>query len=389
MTLIAHAVRRSSMPVEKLTAFLDESGNTGPNYLDPKQPVHVVGGWIVRDSKREQFVRLVEQVQRAMGMPELKGGRMLATKKGRREMLRLHDEARAFAVPIYSIWEKRFCAALKVVETFLDPVHNPRADWLPSSANLQRNDAAEVLLGALPPSYFERFIDAFREPSRESFGEVSRSMSVALQLANKQRLAWSFAGCVGEVLDEIVEAECSTEHLAQVPSWGSQGLSRYVVASLNYPSFTQLIRAVDSMFERAQARGVIVHDETSEFASSFQATFALFKRIGPGHVGQIEDGRSIRGGIGFVEELILKKSQEEPLVQAADVLASAVKGQGLAALEIIERDEPLNALGALLLPGLVQDQADCPPWSCVASEEFRSKLLSPIILDMLARTEGS
>jgi hypothetical protein len=371
------------MPAETLTAFLDESGNTGANYLDPQQPVHVVGGWIVRDSKRYRFARLVEQVQSAMDMPELKGGRMLATKKGRREMLRLHEEARAFAVPVYSIWEKRFCAALKAVETFLDPVHNPRADWLPSDANLQRNEAAEVLLRALPPSYFERFICAFREPSREGFGEVSRSMSVALQLAAEQRLAWSFAGCVGDVLDEIVEAERSTEHFAPVPN--SKGLSRSVLASLNYPSFTQIIRAVDFMFESAQGRGVIVHDETSEFASSFQATFALFKRIGPGHLGQIEDGRSIRGGIGFVEELLLKKSQDEPLIQAADVLASAVKGQGLAALEMIERDEPLNALGALLLPGLVQDQADCHPWSCVASEEFKAKLMHPVILSMIAR----
>lgn len=371
------------MPVEMLTAFLDESGNTGANYLDPGQPVHVVGGWIVRDSEHERFARLVEQVQSAMGMSELKGGRMLKTKRGRREMLRLHDEARAFAVPVYSIWEKRFCAALKAVETFLDPMHNPRADWLPSAANLQRNEAAEVLLRALPLSYFERFIDAFRDPSRESFGEVSCSMSVALRLADEQRLAWSFAGCVGEVLDEILEAELSTEHFASVP--GSKGLSRDVVPSLNYPSFTQIIRTVDFMFESSQRCGVIVHDETSQFASSFQAAFALFKRIGPEHVGQIEDGRSIRGGIGFVEELLLKSSKEEPLVQAADVLVSAIKGQGLAALGTISRDEPLNALGALLLPGLLQEQVDCPPCSCVASEEFKTKLMHPVILGMLAR----
>ncbi|MCP3167058.1 DUF3800 domain-containing protein [Myxococcus qinghaiensis] len=106
-----------------LTAFLDESGNTGANYLDPQQPVHVLAGWLVREPNMVGFARVVEKVREAMEMPELKGGRMLTTTKGRRQMLHLLKEARSFALPIFSIWEKRFCAALRVVETFLDPKH--------------------------------------------------------------------------------------------------------------------------------------------------------------------------------------------------------------------------------------------------------------------------
>ena len=369
-------------PSERRTAFLDESGNTGSNYLDPTQPVHVLAGWLVRDSQRDEFAQVIAKTQAAMGMPELKGGRMLTTKKGRRLMLELIDAARAFAVPIYSIWEKRFCAALKVVETFLDPMHNPRASWLPMSANLRRNQVADKLLEILPLSYFERFIQAYRDPSLEGLGEIARSMSLALKLSKEEQLSWSLAGCVGEVLYEIISAERSTE---QPGEYFRNGLPRNITASLSYPSFAQILRVVDLMFEAAGSRGVIVHDETSEFASSFQDAFLLFKRMGPEHVAEIEDGRRIRAGIGFVDELLLRKSQDEPLIQAADVLASAVKAQGLAAVGELERYETMNTVGTLLMTGLLLDEVDCPPCSCLASEDFKAKLMHPVILAIQRR----
>jgi hypothetical protein len=363
-----------------LTAFLDESGNTGANYLDPQQPVHVLAGWLVHEPSLAGFARAVETVREAMGMPELKGGRMLTTTKGRRQMLRLLEEARSFAYPIFSIWEKRFCAALRVVETFLDPMHNPRADWLPAGANLQRNEVADKLLACLPRSYFEKFIAAFRSPTRESLGEIASAFEAALRIAGLEKLAWSFAGCVGEALDEIVAGERSTAE-ESVRDLGLEPIPRNVSGSLSYPSFAHMIRTVDFLFEKSGRRGIIVHDETSEFARSFAATFVFFKRLGPAHFGTIEDGRTLRGGIGFVDDLVLRSSRDEPLLQAADVLASALKGQGLVALGLMEADKTLDEAGRLVLPGLIQDQVDCPPWSCVASEEFKSRLLRPIILN--------
>ncbi len=364
----------------QFTAFLDESGNTGANYCDPSQPVHVLAGWIVKNSKRDKFSDVVEKAKSAMGMPELKGGRMLSTSKGRREILRVLTEVKNLAIPIFSIWEKRFCAALRVVDTFLDPEHNPRASWLPISANVQRNNTADKLLKTLPLSYFERFMEAFRTPTRETLGETCRSISQGLRIADEEKLAWSIEGCVGDILGEIVESEQSTLFLPEI---GFDGLPRNVTASLNYPSFAQMIRAVDYVFEKAQSRGVIVHDETSEFALSFRRVFQLFKKIGPKQAGALEDGRSVRGGVGFVEEFLLKKSDEDLIVQAADLLSSALKGLGLAALGKIERDKIMNEIGMLLLPGLLQDQDECALWSCAATEEFKGKLMYPVIQQYL------
>jgi hypothetical protein len=59
--------------------FLDESGNTGVNFLDSSQTVYVAAGWIVPGSFTDQAIRATEGATNALSnsRPELKGHQLL------------------------------------------------------------------------------------------------------------------------------------------------------------------------------------------------------------------------------------------------------------------------------------------------------------------------
>src|SRR5690349_17912865 len=111
-----------------VTVYCDESGNDGPNYLNPHQPFYVLAGWAVPDKRIVDATLAVERtrVRIVPDADELKF-KMFKKSEGRREaVIALMSELGQLGlVPIFVFAEKRFCIAAKIVETFLDPYYNP------------------------------------------------------------------------------------------------------------------------------------------------------------------------------------------------------------------------------------------------------------------------
>ena len=42
-----------------LALYFDESGNTGTNYLDVRQPYFVYGGWLIEKEKEDEILSLI------------------------------------------------------------------------------------------------------------------------------------------------------------------------------------------------------------------------------------------------------------------------------------------------------------------------------------------
>ena len=45
-----------------LALYFDESGNTGTNYLDVRQPYFVYGGWLIEKEKEDEICESVERI---------------------------------------------------------------------------------------------------------------------------------------------------------------------------------------------------------------------------------------------------------------------------------------------------------------------------------------
>lgn len=112
--------------------YIDESGNSGPNLLDISQPVYVLGGWLVPRIYVSTAEQAVRDLASKSGSPsqELHGVKFLKTTKGQ---MAFYDFLRAMGkaggLPVYTIAEKRYWIAGKVVETYLDSLYNPAVPW--------------------------------------------------------------------------------------------------------------------------------------------------------------------------------------------------------------------------------------------------------------------
>ncbi|MBK8202856.1 MAG: DUF3800 domain-containing protein [Bdellovibrionales bacterium] len=105
---------------EPYTLYLDESGNTGRRYLDPDQPIFVLGGWIFKTSLKGRLESIVSDWELAQGKThEIKAKTLLKTRSGREKTNDLLRALRANgAVPIFAIQEKKFGFCSILFEAF-------------------------------------------------------------------------------------------------------------------------------------------------------------------------------------------------------------------------------------------------------------------------------
>jgi hypothetical protein len=357
---------------KKTVIYLDESGHSGDNYLDA-QPFFVLAGFIVPLPHRHRLVALVNRVAERFSQSqgnspsEVKGGNLLSTTMGRSALADFVDSIPSTAaVPVFQIWEKRYCIAAKIVETLLDPMQNPEAGWLPSGANASRQALSELLLTKLPATHLDRFVGAFRNPTIDAYRDFIERLALALDLLGEDRLARTFR-CQLSRLPELVDDE--TRDLL--------GLKQNVTRALNYPAFAQMLVQVDTLLEGAKATGDLVNDATRQFEFAFKHAFEVMRGVKPVvHHGMLEDGSSFRIGIGFIKTMRFDQSDQEPGLRAADYLAAAVRGATLRTQGLAYTDCPnVGRIARLLLPALTFTE-----WAkAVGSERFVGGLMGPVV----------
>ena len=211
----AHPPQPPQQP--EFTLYCDEAGNTGPDYLNEAQPVHVVAGWLVPKRREHQWNTAVAQLRDENGASELKGARLLGTRRGVEIAARILEVSREHGcIPRSLVAFKKHCLSLRVLEIFLDPASNPDASWLPVGADETRREVAS-LLWTLTPDRLRSFAEPFRTPDPASWRQILLGFVRDLQAASPAEpatdavvanLVRSFRRAAETaVLDEIIDGE--------------------------------------------------------------------------------------------------------------------------------------------------------------------------------------
>ena len=349
--------------------FCDESGNGGSNYFDREQPIHVLAGLLVPELLGPQLVECVGKVRKEYPQgDEAKGKTLLKSDKGRRILADFVDDVfKLGCLPTYTIAERRYCAAAKIVETFCDPFYNSKAEWLPTGANLDRQKVAEVLHG-LPDKYLHDFVEAYREPKLASMMSSVESLGYALELSGHHLLANTIRGNLAR-LDEVVEAEVEE----------SENLRHNIAISLNYPVFIGFLGMNNQFLSERDYEGWVIHDETQEFELAFREAFRTIKAAGArparGTV-VLQDGQPIVFSLDAFKDFRTGKSVLEPEVRGADYIANAVKGVALMALghKGLNSCPHLKRIAKKVLPPMVFFNSGM----IIGSKGFVAQLMKPV-----------
>lgn len=320
MSLLGRSARRAQVEVLVVTwtLFLDESGNVGPNYLDREQLFHAEGGILVPDEAIPALREIVARGVARLRCSEIKAGRMLDSPRQSGILSVLLDEALQLegVTVVFSVAERRFALAGRVVETLLDPDTNPAAGLLPAwSVDLR--EAAWDAVASLNDGVLEQFANAYREPDEATMAAAARALAEAMETQGFSRLGSACRAAVSH-LGKIFESE----HL-----WLQQGFDYRQVSSLNVPMCMHATKQADRLLclMNPPPRFRLIHDHVNWFPDAFKfAASTLSGDTGMPLELPRADGPSVRMGLRQLDSCSVADSRTEVCLQLADLVASSV-----------------------------------------------------------------
>ncbi len=313
---------------QEFIVYCDEAGNTGPKYLDPAQPVFTLSGVVVPASKQADVIQLVDAVRKRFERPkqvmpaELKSTTLISSSKGRQNLLRfLQDLLSLGVVPVFVVADKRFCAAAKLVETFLDPEHNPGADWLETGDNVLRPKVA-ARFAEYPLACLEGFAEWYRKPTAEGVLPVLDALIAEAERRSDRLLAASLRQQRTDP-SRVLIAETYTD---EAPGGRAAGIS------INLPAFQLVLRLADELLASGGHRARVVHDET-KFEPALKHWYTTLSNASPDEVrGVLHDGSSYRFGFRALSDFGMSKYELDRALAAADYVAGILFALGKMAL---------------------------------------------------------
>lgn len=340
---------------ERAVLYCDESGNSGPNYLDRQQPFYVLAGWVVPDSSSERAWLAVERVRQRISpqADELKSSSVLRGERQKREGAQLFYEfGQMGAVPLYLIAEKRYCVAGKIVETFLDPAFNPLLRNGITGDRETKQEIANLLYERLPETTLTRFAQAYRNPDADNLAEALRAIADASKEHLSPELADALLGSAGEIV-AIAKAEASTSQPGSVE------------ASLNMPCLVSFLMMAEALGRVGLHQPIrFVHDRQHAYEEGYRKIFELHRGM-PRLFTALPGDEVPWGRLEAVAEFETADSKQRLPIQAADALAGVINHLMRLAVSGAEPSEADIELARLTLPGLLVTDVKVawPIWS--------------------------
>jgi hypothetical protein len=244
-------------PNEVATIYCDESGNTGPNLLDKAAPFFVYA-WVLLTKEQEDIIASqISDLLKKEKLPlstELSSVKLLRSTRGCRrydEVLRIAHNAGGNFFVTYS--EKLFEVCVLIVETYLDPFHNPRV-----GEHLLDIEFRRLLGNAIRDSVSEDLLRLFLNACNTDDVDALRSVgsTLARQLA--------------------LHPDDRVSHAAQVMAAGLGDFYRFgqriqdAPKNINLRSshvtvFTPALLFIDSTLDSFRLRARLVRDQDIQF----------------------------------------------------------------------------------------------------------------------------
>lgn len=297
------------------TFFCDEAGNSGSNYLDADQPFYVTGGWLIpeRLKNNEDFIDEVRQLLDKTG--ELHSKNITKTPKGRFKLKKIIQTLMLEykLLPFICLAEKKYAIAAKIIETLLDPSYNNSIDNGITYDSLEKSKMyyADIIY-KLDDCVLESFAHSYRDGDVHLMKECISLISKQLSDIKEDELSKQIYASL-----EYIEDNLTGEHDIAINS------ENKVMGSLNLPMFVIITHMLE-MFGAIQHCDIsIIHDNIQEFKNGYMDYFNLMKRDKQSEYIKVRN-EVTPTGFSHIKSLNFNDSEEDILVQCADVLVSSI-----------------------------------------------------------------
>jgi len=297
--------------------FLDESGNSGVDIYEAKQPILAYSGVWLDEPNEQHFLAYLgglRKEHRLQGKGELKGKKFLKTDAGRVAIGAVIRELHARKVPLSLLAvHKPFMAAAVLIEDCTDYVYNPAFSERWTWDSELKEPLVETILAAADERLL---INAWRARSgldKASFKAAYGSLLFALAVSPNAQLADVASKMRRTDLDDLWESERSSRE------------DRGSGYSPNLSAFGSLMQLCERQAEQLGLHEVaIVHDVQDEYQEIFTKWWAASRTAQPFEFRD-PGGNDVKLPLQRLSSLTFDDSTGDVGIQLADLVASALR----------------------------------------------------------------
>ncbi len=262
-------------------------------------------------------------------------------------------------VPVFTIVEKRYALAAKIVEIYLNNVYNPIAYAILHRDALICTEIANYLC-AMPQTLLQKFSTAYRAL------DISELESLAIEFTNRNA-----EGNHNEILSLIpnIVPELSKVILAEQEARNSQPNS--VIESLNFPIFIETLILLELIARGSNTRITLYHDKTSEYEVGFNWAYDNYRSFTTEQDQTLTNLATIPSSLEHIKEISMLESNESLLIQAADILAGLFRSVSVSALKNEDFCPILSEVAAPIYPLVFS-----PHFTSLGAPQFGAQLAS-------------
>lgn len=285
------------------TIYIDESGNSGPNYLDKNEGYFILAGWL---DVNNMFDLHKDKISNMFGSDEGKNKKLLNSVAGRNVMadvLEYMDKIKC--KPFVAIANKRFCIAARIVEVLLDPVYNNQVVMSFDDPQNYHNKKvlAYFLYEMLSDEDLQLFSEAYRgkgmtlEQRKNVMIKAIEKIERSLRDNNEMKLAEIIKNSKKDICENLSDEIPDNNDLSEMAA--RQAPNLWIV--------TNFLLLLENNGRKYNYKIHLLHDEQKKYDKHISNMLSLQKK-NLVHIGDIS----------FTE------SKENPMIQAADILAGSV-----------------------------------------------------------------
>lgn len=331
-----------------LCLYFDESGNTGTNYLDDRQPYFVYGGWLIESQKEKEICKRIEQIFCYSKAKELKARSKLNYDK----IEELFDVMTLDfgAIPVFGIADKKYMVAAKIIETFFDHMYNPNVNgYLTFKSELKKALADSVFSNENILIEFSKII---RDGTLDlgTMRKIEELLSEHFKKENLFQVQKSVSGLSDSSLLEMIEEFESISRNGTEKRW----------LTLVEPILIDRLYNVGLYSEIIGEKVKLYVDELWGYQNVFE------------ELSEILNKERIIKNVKFVKQC---KSDENLLIQAADLLCGFISST-LVKKEVLMKNKAVNKVWQnFLVLGSIFNKCEIKIWDYYAHSDFIYEIL--------------
>ena len=298
-----------------VTFFVDESGNTGTDWLNKDQPFFVYGGWLIPNENIDNVNIYLNEFIKKEQSGELKSNKILKRNDG----LKIFDEIfntllyDFSALPVFAVVDKEFMVSAKIVETFFDYAYNPNVNtYLTHPVELKKALANCILTSK---GILTKFSELIKNGTIdvEHLREVSLELVTLFENEGHLQVADSLRNLSDEnLLSMIDEFETVTD----------TGKMKNRI-TLTQTVLLEMIKNVEIISNNRNFKVNIIHDKLRGYSEVFNEIEAVFFKEEQPYIYRNED-KIWLSRFPHIQSIIEKDSKNVPVIQVADMLCGFI-----------------------------------------------------------------